>query len=71
MVRPGGADPPPYGQPDRKVSVFFINDFPYMERSILFDFCVLKYPELEQVLHNIVVNHCFHFYEYDVRDISR
>ena len=29
-VRAGGADPlpPPYGQPDRKKTVFFLDDFP-------------------------------------------
>ena len=26
-VRPGGVDPP-YGQPDRKISVIFFDDFP-------------------------------------------
>ena len=30
-VRGGGGGVNPYGQPDRKISVFFFDDFPYIE----------------------------------------
>ena len=32
----GFKSPPPYGQPDRKISVFFFDDFPKLPVKILF-----------------------------------